>query len=121
LILGVFWFFWHLPDFLTNAQRGGPGSNFVTLLTINFPIFFLMVISLAVIFTWVFNHTQGSIFTALLLHTSINAFGIIQPLFTARSVTDTDLFLCLGVTVLALLLLILTRGRLGYQPQPQRG
>jgi len=117
LLLGVLWVFWHLPDFLTNAQRGGPGSNFLTLLTVNFPIFFLMVMALAVIFTWVFNQTDGSLFAVLLLHTSINAFGMVQPLFTAPSVTSTDLFMCLGVGVAALLILILTRGRLGYQSQ----
>jgi len=117
LFLGVLWVFWHLPDFLTNAQRGGPGSNFMTLLTVNFPIFFLMVMALAFIFTWVFNHTNSSVFAALLLHTSINAFGIVQPLFSAPSVTNTDLFMSLGVGVTALLILILTRGRLGYQAQ----
>jgi membrane protease YdiL (CAAX protease family) len=117
LLLGVLWVFWHLPDFLTSAQRGGPGANLVTLLTINFPIFFVMVMSLAIIFTWVFNNTRGSVFTALLLHTSINTFGIVQPLFTAPSVTSTDLFMCLGAVVPALLIIILTRGRLGYQQE----
>ena len=120
LILGVFWVFWHLPDFLTNAQRGGPGANLVTLITVNFPIFFLMVMAMAVIFTWVFNHTDRSLFTVLLLHTSINAFGMVQPLFTAPSMTNTDLFMCLGVSVTAVVILILTRGRLGYQPQQEQ-
>ena len=115
LLLGVMWTFWHLPDFLTDAQRGGPGANFATLLTINFPIFFLMVMAFSVIFTWVFNHTGGSVFIAILLHASINTFGILQPLFTAQSVTNTDLFMCFGAVVPALLILILTRGRLGYQ------
>ena len=120
LLLGVLWASWHLPDFLTDAQRGGPGANFVTLLTINFPIFLLMVIAMAVIFTWVFNHTRGSVFIAILLHASINTFGILQALFTAPSVTGTDLFMCIGVVVPALLILILTRGRLGYQPSQER-
>jgi membrane protease YdiL (CAAX protease family) len=115
LLLGVLWVFWHLPDFLTDAQRSGPGANFVTLFTINFPIFFVMVMAMAVIFTWVFNHTRGSVFIAILLHTSINTFGILQPLFTASSVTSTDLFMCIAVVVPALLILLLTRGRLGYQ------
>ena len=116
LLLGVLWVFWHLPDFLTDAQRSGPGANFTTLLTINFPIFSLMVMAMAIIFTWVFNHTHGSVFIAILLHTSINAFGIVQPLFTAPSMTRTDLFMCIAVVAPALLILILTNGRLGYQP-----
>jgi hypothetical protein len=90
------------------------------LLTINFPIFFLMVMSLAVIFTWVFNHNHASLFIVILLHTSINTFGLLQPLFSASSVTSTDLFACIGAVVPALLILILTRGRLGYQPGQEK-
>ena len=120
LLLGVLWVFWHLPDFLTDAQRGGPGASLTTLFTINFPIFFLMVMGMAVIFTWVFNHTRGSLFIAILLHTSINAFGMVQPLFTAKSMTSTDLFMCIGMVVPALLIIILTRGQLGYQPNQEQ-
>ena len=32
LILGILWTCWHLPDFLTSAQGGGPGVGFDTLL-----------------------------------------------------------------------------------------
>ena len=120
LILGVLWTFWHLPDFLTSAQRGGPGTNLVSLLTINLPIFLVMVMSLAIIFAWVFNHTHGSLFMMILLHASINTFGIVQPLFGASSVTSTDLFACIGALVPAVLILILTRGRLGYRPAQEQ-
>lgn len=114
LRLGVLWVCWHLPDFLTDAQRGGPGTNIAVLFAINFPIFMLMVMALAIIFTWVFNHTHGSVFIAMLLHASINTFGTLQPLFTAPSVVSTDLFMCVGFGLAALVIIILTRGRLGY-------
>jgi membrane protease YdiL (CAAX protease family) len=116
LILGVIWTFWHLPDFLTSAQRGGPGAG-LSIWTINLPIFFLMVTSMAFVFTWVANHTQGSLLTALLLHASINTFGSIQTTFSAPIVTHTDLPFLIGFGVLALLILVLTRGRLGYQTE----
>jgi membrane protease YdiL (CAAX protease family) len=114
LLLGVLWVFWHLPDFLTVAQRGGPGTGFTSLLTINFPIFFVMVMAMAVIFTWVFNHTGGSVFIAILLHTSINAFGTAMALFKSPVVTTTDVAVCIAVVVPALLIVLFTRGRLGY-------
>ncbi len=101
LLLGVLWVFWHLPHFLTSAQRGGPGTSFATFLT-NFPIFFLMVIAMAIIFTWVFNHTRGSLFMAILLHASINTFSIVVPLFAAPIVTSTDLPILIGVAAAAL-------------------
>jgi membrane protease YdiL (CAAX protease family) len=116
LLLGVLWVFWHLPDYLTVAQRGGPGVNLVNLLAVNLPIFFVMVMAMAVIFTWVYNNTGGSLFMATLLHTSINAFGLVVALFHAPIVTSTDLVICLAVVVPAVLIVVLTRGRLGYRP-----
>ena len=47
LLLGILWTFWHLPHFLTTAQRGGPGSS-SSIFYINLPIFFLMVMSITV-------------------------------------------------------------------------
>jgi membrane protease YdiL (CAAX protease family) len=116
LLLGVLWVFWHLPDFLTTAQRGGPGTNPGGLVSVNFPIFFVMVMAMAVIFTWVFNHTRGSVFIAILLHTSINGFGTAMALFKAPIVTSTDLAICIAMVVPALLIVLFTRGRLGYEP-----
>jgi membrane protease YdiL (CAAX protease family) len=74
LFLGVLWTFWHLADFLTPTQGGGPGTGPAEFFT-NLPVFLLMVVSLAIIFTWVFNHTGDSIFIAILLHASVNTPG----------------------------------------------
>jgi membrane protease YdiL (CAAX protease family) len=108
LLLGALWAFWHLVDFLTPVH----GGFFTT-----FPLFFLFIMSLAIIFTWVFNHTGGSIFTAILAHTSVNAPGLVLvPLFVAVDVTGMYQAYLIGFGVAALLILILTRGRLGYKP-----
>ncbi|MDP4146824.1 MAG: type II CAAX endopeptidase family protein [Bacillota bacterium] len=74
LLLGVLWTFWHLPHFLTSAQRGGPGTG-LSIIYKNLPIFFLAVMATTIIFTWVFNHTKGSLFIVILLHTSINSYA----------------------------------------------
>ena len=112
LLLGVLWCFWHLADFLTPVHGG-----FLT----NFPMYFLEVMSLAIIFTWVFNHTGGSIFTAILAHTSVNTPELVWvPLFLAVDVTSMHLAYLIGFGVPALLILILTRGRLGYQPSQEQ-
>ena len=114
LLLGLLWTCWHLPHFLTPVQRGGPGTGWAAFLT-NFPIFLVLVMSLAIIFTWVFNHTGESVFMAILLHASINTLGqVVPPLFPAPAVVNTDLSITIGVAIAALLILILTRGRLGY-------
>jgi membrane protease YdiL (CAAX protease family) len=119
VLLGVLWTFWHLPDLLTDAQKGGPGVGLSAFYT-GLPIFFMEVMALSIIFTWVYNHTGGSVFIAILLHASYNAFGFLQPFFSAPSVTSTDLPFLIGVGVPALLILILTRGQLGYQPSREQ-
>jgi membrane protease YdiL (CAAX protease family) len=119
LLLGVLWTFWHLADFLTSAQKGGPGTGLFAFYN-HLPVFFLQVMALAIIFTWVFNHTGGSVFIAILLHASYDTFGsTVQPLFSVPIVTSTDLPFAVGMAVLSLVILILTRGRLGYRPNQE--
>lgn len=116
LLLGVVWCFWHLPDFLTASKGGGPGTGLVGFLE-NFPYFLLLVISLAIIFTWIFNHTRGSIFTAILAHASVNTPELtLMPLFPGIDIIGLHRAGLIGFGVPALLILILTRGRLGYPP-----
>lgn len=116
LLLGVLWCFWHLPQFWTPIQGGGPGASWTGFVT-NFSLFFVMALALAVLMTWIFNHTGGSVFVAITAHASINAPEVVLlPLFPA--VTYSGLLLAGAVSfgAAALLILILTRGRLGYRP-----
>jgi membrane protease YdiL (CAAX protease family) len=114
LLLGILWTCWHLPDFLTSAQGGGPGIGLDTFLK-NFPMFLLLVTALAVIFTWIFNHTRGSVFLALLAHASVNTPQLVLvPLFPVVDFTGLDLAALIAFVLPALLIIILTRGRLGY-------
>jgi membrane protease YdiL (CAAX protease family) len=120
LLLGVLWCFWHLLYFLTPDHGGGPGTSFATFLT-NFSIFFLMIVALAIILTWVFNHTRGSIFIAILAHASVDTPVLVWiPLFLAVDVTRLNMAVLIGFGVPALLIVILTRGRLGYQPSQEQ-
>ena len=114
LLLGVLWAFWHLEDFLTPGQGGGPGAGLAPFLRI-FPMFLLEVIALAIILTWVFNHTRGSIFISITAHASVDTPEVVLvPLFLAVDYTSLILAGLIGFGVTALLIVILTRGRLGY-------
>ena len=114
LFLGFLWTCWHLPDFLTSAQGGGPGTGWGAF-WVNFPVFFLLVTALAIIFTWIFNHTRGSVFLSLLAHASVNTPQVaLVPLFPAVGMTSLNLAALIGFGGPALLIIILTRGRLGY-------
>jgi membrane protease YdiL (CAAX protease family) len=123
LLLGVLHCFWHLEEFLTPAQGGGPGTGWIQFAT-NLPIFLLFVLSVNLVITWVFNHTRGSLFAVTSLHASVDTpQAALIPLFPALGVTQAGVSttsMILGFTVglglVALLIVILTRGQLGYQP-----
>jgi membrane protease YdiL (CAAX protease family) len=120
LLLGILWAFWHLLYFLTPDHGGGPGTSLATYL-INFSYFFLIVMAFAIIFTWIFNHTQGSIFIANLMHATIDAPQLVWiPLFLAVNETKLNLASLIAFGVPALLIVILTRGRLGYKPSQEQ-
>jgi membrane protease YdiL (CAAX protease family) len=66
LILGVIWCFWHLPLFFLpgSSQQGIP-----------FPIYLMLVVTLGVYFTWLYNNTRGSLIITVLAHFSFNLCG----------------------------------------------
>ena len=124
LLLGVLHCFWHLEEFLTPAQGGGPGTGWTPFVT-NLPIFLLFVLLVNIVLTWVYNHTRGSLFAVISAHTSVDTPGAalvpLLPAFgaaTGQSATSVLLGFGVGLGAAALLIVILTRGRLGYQPLP---
>jgi membrane protease YdiL (CAAX protease family) len=116
LLLGILWSCWHLPDFLTASKGGGEGTGLVTFLT-NFPIFTLAVVSLSVIMTWIYNHTQGSLFIAILAHASVDTPEVAgwTALFPVVSMIGSHWAILFAFGIPAILILILTRGRLDYR------
>jgi uncharacterized protein len=109
LILGFLWAAWHYPQYLMPgwaAQNGGFNVRAVA-------VFTLSVMLLTIVMSWVFNNTRGSLLIAILLHASINTFSIyIGPMFPAQATSQVNLFV--GFGALALLIVLQTRGRLGY-------
>jgi membrane protease YdiL (CAAX protease family) len=113
LLLALVWTGWHLPDFLTSAQGGGSGVPVNTLL-VNFGLFLLLVTALAVIFTWVFNHTGGSILLAILAHASVNTPQVaLIPQFPAVTTMVLNTAALIGFGAAALVILVMTKGKLG--------
>jgi uncharacterized protein len=111
LILGPIWAFWHLPIFWIPAWNFPP-----TIL--NIVMFVTAATVFTVVMTWIFNNTKGSLFIAVLVHTSFDTvLAILNRLFPVPIVNDhgSNVPVLIGVGVLALVLIALTRGRLGYQ------
>lgn len=112
LILGPLWAFWHLPYFWM-PEWGTPKGSVLDIVW-----YVLAAIPLTIIYTWVFNRTKGSLLIVILVHASNDAFFIDQ-LFLAPIVTSSLLPFVIGFGATALLLVVLTRGRLGYRHSQQ--
>jgi membrane protease YdiL (CAAX protease family) len=80
-------------------------------------MFILMITALTIIMTWVFNNAKGSLLITMLMHASFNTFAnkIVAPLFPAPVLDEYGLLpVLVGFGVVSLLVVALTRGRLGY-------
>jgi uncharacterized protein len=77
--------------------------------------FVVIAIAFAIVTTWVFNNTKGSVFMAILVHASIDTSSI--PLGALFSPSDVGNSILLSFGVLAVVLVVFTRGRLGYQEE----
>ena len=112
LILGPLWGMWHLPLFLTE-WGGWPDVAWWRPLE-----FVLTCVPISIVMTWVFNRTGESLPLAMLLHTSINnfmstAWSAMFPTIDAQHTSTT--ILLNASTAVAIVLLVITRGRLGYR------
>ncbi len=117
LILGVLWALWHLPSFLIPSQnlRDIPPRGTI----LDFVVFALALVGLRLVIIWVVNNTRGSVLIAVLTHASWNTFysAALIGLFPVRSVLGSYLNLTIAAGAMALVIILLTRGRLGYRPE----
>jgi membrane protease YdiL (CAAX protease family) len=109
LVLGIVWALWHFPQYMMPAwaaQNGG--LNLPAML-----VYVASVLPIAVILTWIYNGTRGSLFMTVLAHTSINTFSIyIGPMFPSQAGSLVNGFVGFGGA--AVLIILFTRGRLGF-------
>jgi uncharacterized protein len=73
LILGVIWGFWHLPKYLPDFD------------VVRFGWFMVHIMAQAVILTWIYNGTKGSLLLATLYHVSSNTAGMFLPTANTQS------------------------------------
>ncbi|MCS6846448.1 MAG: CPBP family glutamic-type intramembrane protease, partial [Anaerolineae bacterium] len=65
VILGFFWWLWHLPAVFI------PGRFMADSLPVFLALAAVIMLT-SVLFTWVYNNTDGSVLAALLMHTAMN-------------------------------------------------
>jgi len=75
LVLGSVWAAWHVPlFFVPGSFQAGLGLG-----SLRSWIFLLSMVPLSVLMTWVYNHTERSTLSAVLIHYSGNVCGALLP------------------------------------------
>jgi membrane protease YdiL (CAAX protease family) len=70
LIIGVAWAAWHIPKFLT---AGDPHDTAFWFFAVN-------MVANAILFTWIFDRTAGSLLMMVLLHAAVNLWIVVLPI-----------------------------------------
>jgi membrane protease YdiL (CAAX protease family) len=69
LFVGTFWGLWHVPLHLMGMYYGGAWGALIR----------IQELPRAVLFTWIYNRTKGSLLLTILFHAAINTAGFFLP------------------------------------------
>lgn len=114
LILGFLHSLWHLPIFLIVAGPVAAGPfNLVGFMQNT-----VSIMLITILWTWVFNNARGSILIAVLLHASLNATPNLLPTIPDAALSTATVVGLVVNLILVMLVIVLTKGRHGYQKNP---
>jgi uncharacterized protein len=104
VVLSLFWSLWHLPLILTPGGTTWTGSIM---------LYIVLNVAVTVVHTWVFNGTHSSLLSVMLLHAAFNTSArLILPNIPGLSRDEGNMLLVVVYGLVALLLVVLTKGRL---------
>ena len=99
LILGVIWGFWHLPKYLSHWN------------TVSFAWFIAHTMAYAVILTWLYNNTKGSLLLVAISHASANTAGVFMPMANTVSSENMSAYIIFTLLeVIAAVIIIIVTG-----------
>ena len=110
LTIALIWFAWHIPLFWLEgaAQKGGSIVNFAISTT-----------AFSFLFTWLYLKARGSLFLAILLHTSINfVSAVLAPALVPSWEKDAASGLILQALFVAAAILVVVLGRREFFRKP---
>lgn len=96
LILGVIWSLWHVPKFVADWD------------TVFFAWFVVDTSAKAILLTWLYNGTKGSLLLATLFHASNNTAGVLLPIHHTATVYSLSPF-SLAVLIAVMVALVVVR------------
>lgn len=93
LLLGVFWAGWHLPKFALAGVAAAAHTYPFWLLALN-------IIAESILFTWLYQHTRGSLLLATLFHAAINTAFVCLPVSVDEPTGALPFYLSIALTCL---------------------
>ncbi len=96
LVLGSLWAFWHVPLFLTGKQHWSD---------------LLLVVTVCVVLTWLFQNALGSVLVTMVFHAINNAFsgGYVSQMFTGKDSVRQSWMLVIAWAITAVLIVFFGR------------
>lgn len=102
LILGALWAVWHFPYALTKGTF---------LSEVPLYLFFINLLALSMIYTWIFNNTNGSLLLALLFHAAGNTTSNLFPILPPAAPDLRIYYFTIAINcVIAIIILFLSKG-----------
>lgn len=95
LIIGIVWGFWHIPKFLTPGHTG------------SFAWFMVQKLAEAILYSWLYNNTKGSLLLVTLFHASDNTSAVFLPIANTTSGSNLNT-LIIGIVLLVLVAAVIT-------------
>ena len=111
-VLGTLQALFHLPIFFSNGASPAGGQNGTP-----FPAFLASALLLTFLFTWLYQHTRGSLLIATVFHASMNAWTTILP-FPATSDTFVWLVAAAQLAAVGVVLAVSGAGWITRRPAP---
>jgi membrane protease YdiL (CAAX protease family) len=122
VVLGVLWALWHLPAYFGSTQvvADKVGLGELDRLLYLLPLLMLLAIFTRIVMTWLFNSAMGSVIIVTLFHAAFNISNNelitnFMPEMNRMFANNGWIYAVLGV--LALVLIVFTKGRLSYKPE----
>ena len=96
LVLGALWALWHVPLFLTGKQHWSD---------------LLLVVTVCVVLTWLFQSVLGSVLVTMVFHAINNAFsgGYVSQMFTGKDSVRQSWMLVIAWAITAVLVVFFGR------------
>ncbi len=122
VVLGALWALWHLPAYFNSRQvvADKVGLGELARLLYLLPLLILLAILTRIVMTWLFNATLGSVVIVTLFHAAFNISNnelvtAFMPQMNRMFANNEWLYAIFGI--LALLLIVFTKGRLSYKAE----